>query len=166
MRDVRLSPDRELTADVAVVGAGLAGLSAARAVNEAGRAAIVLEARDRVGGRTLNQSIGDGKVVELGGQWIGPTQHRVMDLIGELGLETFPTHTSGANLFERRGRVRRYGGTIPRVSPVGLAETGLLLARVNRLARRVDTEAPWRAEKRRDEMSTPGDARPAPRRAP
>ena len=55
------------------------------------RDAIVLEARDRVGGRTLNEPIGDDKVVEIGAQWVGPTQDRVLALIGELGLETFPT---------------------------------------------------------------------------
>src|SRR5919201_165098 len=111
------------SAEVVVVGAGLAGLTAARALSAAGSTVAVLEARNRVGGRTLNEPIGDGKVVEVGGQWVGPTQRRVMEVIGELGLETFPTHTEGANLFERRGRLRRYRGAIPRVSPLGLAET-------------------------------------------
>jgi monoamine oxidase len=53
--------------DVIVVGADLAGLVAARRVTEAGRSVAVLEARDRVGGRVLNQEIGDGQVVEMGG---------------------------------------------------------------------------------------------------
>jgi monoamine oxidase len=138
-------PERELSVDVAVVGAGLAGLSAARRLAEAGSSVAVLEARDRVGGRTLNEPIGDGKVVELGGQWVGPTQHRVMGMIRELDLETFPTHTAGANLFERRRRLRRYRGPIPRLSPLGLAETQLVIARINRMAREVDCEAPWDA---------------------
>ena len=63
-------------ADVVVIGAGLAGLAAARALVAAGREVVVLEARDRVGGRTLNHDIGGGKVVELGGAWIGPSQDR------------------------------------------------------------------------------------------
>ena len=69
---------RERSADVVVVGAGLAGLAAARELRGAGRDVVVLEARDRVGGRTLNEPIGDGKVVEIGAQWVGPTQDRVL----------------------------------------------------------------------------------------
>src|SRR5687767_10629624 len=62
--------DRSMEADVVVVGAGFAGLAAARALVAAGRDVVVVEARDRVGGRVVNAEIGDGKVVEMGGQWI------------------------------------------------------------------------------------------------
>jgi monoamine oxidase len=133
--------------EVAVVGAGLAGLSAARALSAAGRECVVLEARDRVGGRTLNEPIGDGKIVELGAQWVGPTQDQIVGLIAELGLETFPTYSKGQNAFENRDSIRRYRGTIPKLNPVALAETGLALARLNRLARRVSPEAPWQTER-------------------
>jgi monoamine oxidase len=133
--------------DVVVVGAGLAGLSAARALTAAGKEVVVLEARGRVGGRVLNEPIGDGKIVELGGQWVGPGQRRMLELIDDLGLETFSTYTEGRNVFERRGRVRRYRGTVPRVSPLALAETGALIARLNRMARSVDPARPWAAER-------------------
>ncbi len=136
-----------LEVDVIVVGAGLAGLAAARRLLGAGREVVVLEARDRVGGRTLNEPIGDGKVVEIGAQWVGPTQDRVLRLLGELGLETFPTHAAGANLFERGGRLRRYSGTIPRTNPVGLAEVGVAMRRLNRMAAAVPPAAPWSAPK-------------------
>jgi monoamine oxidase len=134
-------------ADVAIVGAGLAGLAAARRLRAAGREVVVLEARDRPGGRVLNHPIGDGKVVELGAQWVGPTQDRVLALISELGLETFPTHGDGEHLFERNGRVRRHRGTIPRLNPLGLVETGVVLGRINRLARLVDPATPWTAKR-------------------
>ena len=137
--------DRET--DVAVVGAGLAGLAAARALRRSGCDVVVLEARDRVGGRTLNEPIGDGKVVELGAQWVGPTQDRVLALLAELGLETFPSYTRGENLFEREGVLVRYEGTIPKVNPLALAEVGLVMRRVNRMAAQVPPEAPWRAAK-------------------
>ncbi|HEX6714117.1 MAG TPA: flavin monoamine oxidase family protein [Thermoleophilaceae bacterium] len=133
--------------DVVVVGAGLAGLSAARALRAGGRDVVVLEARDRVGGRTVNEPIGDGKIVELGGQWVGPTQNRMYELIRELGLETFPTYDSGENVFEHGDAVRRYTGTIPKVSPIALAEVGLVIARLNRLAKTIQPDAPWTAKR-------------------
>ena len=73
----------QLEADVAIVGAGLAGLVAARRLVAAGKEPLVVEARERVGGRLLNEEIGDGKVVEVGGQWIGPTQERIAALAAD-----------------------------------------------------------------------------------
>jgi monoamine oxidase len=137
---------RELDADVVVVGAGLAGLAAARELERAGASVAVLEARDRVGGRVLSEPIGDDEQVEVGGQWVGPTQDRVLELIDELGLETFPTHSEGANLLELDGRLRRYSGTIPRVGPAVLADIALARWRVDRMARRVDPGAPWETD--------------------
>src|SRR5215208_7121249 len=124
----------QLDADVVVIGAGLAGLTAAREIQRAGSTAVVLEARDRVGGRTLNEPIGDGKIVEVGGQWVGPTQERMYALIAELGLETFATYSTGEHLFEHGERLIHYTGTIPKLNPVALAEVGVALARLNRLA--------------------------------
>ncbi len=139
-----MSPD----CDVAVVGAGLAGLTAARRLVWAGLDVRVLEARDRVGGRLLPHPLGPGAedVVELGGQWVGPTQHRAHALARDLGVATFPTYVTGENLFEdARGRVRRYRGTIPKLNPVVLADYGQAAVRLDRLARRVDPETPWLA---------------------
>src|SRR5215203_5847232 len=135
-------PEHE--ADVAVVGAGFAGIVAARELQKAGASVMVVEARDRVGGRVLNEPIGDGKIVEVGGQWVGPGQDRLYALARELGVETFRTHAAGENLIEFRGELKRYTGTIPRVSPAVLADVAQAQARLDRLARRVDVEAPWR----------------------
>ncbi|MET0614022.1 MAG: FAD-dependent oxidoreductase [Thermoleophilaceae bacterium] len=131
--------------DVVVVGAGLAGLAAASAVTAAGASVVVLEARDRVGGRTLNHDLGEGKVVEVGGQWIGPTQDRLAALARELGVETFPTYAQGHNLLEYGGSVRRYRGTIPRINPAVLVDVQQAQTRLNRLARKVPLDAPWEA---------------------
>jgi len=73
--------------DVVVVGGGLAGLSAARTLVKSGKSVAVLEARDRVGGRTLNHSLGGGKVVEVGGEFVGPTQDYTIGLANELGVK-------------------------------------------------------------------------------
>jgi monoamine oxidase len=136
-----MAPVRD--ADVVVVGAGFAGLAAARAVVAAGSEAVVLEARDRVGGRVVNAEIGDGKVVEMGGQWVGPTQDRIYAMAAELGVDTFPTHTDGDNLLRVGGKLRRYSGTIPRLNPVALLDVHLATRRLNRIAGRIDPERPW-----------------------
>lgn len=139
-------PDQQTRdADLVVVGAGLAGLSAARAAAGAGASVVVVEARDRVGGRTLNEDIGGGEVVEVGGQWIGPTQDRLAALARDLGVERFPTYGEGENVIEFGGRLRRYRGTIPRINPLVLIDVERAQRRLNRLARRVPLDAPWEA---------------------
>lgn len=140
------NPIDKAEVDVVVVGAGLAGLAAARLLARAGRSVLVLEARDRVGGRTLNEPVGDGEVVEVGGQWIGPTQRRMYALVDELDLSTFPTHGEGENLFEHGGRLGRYRGTIPKLDPLALADVAQAQYKIERLARKVAPEAPWSAQ--------------------
>ena len=136
-----------------MVGAGLAGLVAARELADAGQEVVVLEARERVGGRTVGLDLGDGQVVDGGAQWIGPTQDRVAELARSLGVETFPQHTAGANLLELRGRRRRYEGTIPKLPPHVLLDVELLRRRLDRMARRVSPEAPWEAPRELDEQT-------------
>jgi len=140
----------DLDCDVVVIGAGLAGLSAASELEAGGIDVRLVEARDRVGGRTLNHSVGDAPedVVELGGQWVGPTQHEVLRVAREVGLKTYPTHTDGENILEDdRGRISRYRGTIPRVNPIVMADYGQAALRLDRLAKKVSTEAPWTTPK-------------------
>ena len=133
------------SADVLIVGAGLAGLTAARAVAAAGRSVLVLEARDRVGGRVVNQDLGDGKVVEMGGQWAGPGQDRVLALAAELGIGTFATYDQGQKVLHFNGKRGTYSGTIPRLNPLVLADVGQAQARLEALARRVPLDEPWTA---------------------
>jgi monoamine oxidase len=134
-------------ADVVVVGAGLAGLAAARGLTAAGLDCVVVEARDRVGGRTLNHSIGGDRIVEVGGQWVGPTQTRVLELMRELGLESFPTYGRGEHVIEYDGALARYTGTIPKLSKRLLADFGQAQMKLDRMARRVPADAPWTAPK-------------------
>jgi monoamine oxidase len=135
--------------DAAVVGAGMSGLCAARRLRDAGRSVVVLEAQRRVGGRLLTERLPDGTPVDLGGQWIGPTQDRIARLCRELGVATYRTHTAGRNLLYARGRARPYRGTIPRTNPLALAALGLAMFRLDLLARAVPVEEPWRAPRAR-----------------
>lgn len=131
-------------ADVVVVGAGISGLVAARRLAAAGREVVVLEARDRVGGRTWTDTR-DGVRFERGGQWVGPGQPQIAALLRELDLHTFPTPTGGAQLLERRGAIRSYEGTIPPVGALNLLQLQATLEIVDRMRRQVDPARPWAA---------------------
>lgn len=131
--------------DVAVVGAGLAGLTAAQHVRAAGRSTIVLEARHRVGGRNLDHPLGGGQVVELGGQWAGPGQDRVLALARELGVHTFPTYSTGKSVYYRSGRVQTYEGDVPPADPAAIGQLETMILGLNSMAAGVSAERPWTA---------------------
>ncbi|HEU5037281.1 MAG TPA: flavin monoamine oxidase family protein [Nocardioides sp.] len=142
-----------MSTDVVVVGAGLSGLAAARRVAAAGRSVVVVEARDRVGGRTEAGRLSDGQWIELGGQWIGPTQDRMYELVAELGLETVPTYNDGDIVFglgRRTGRLPGRKGAVPRLNPFAIADLAQGTLRWARLARTVDLEQPWRTPHARE----------------
>lgn len=127
------APPASLKSDVIVVGAGLAGLTAARRLREAGQSVTVLEARTRVGGRTLSETVGDA-VFDLGGQWLGPDQPRMHALAREFDIALFPTFETGKKVLERDGRRTTYRGTIPRLPPWSLFALHRILRRLDRLS--------------------------------
>jgi monoamine oxidase len=129
-------------ADVVVVGAGFAGLSAARDLVRRGHDVVVLEGRDRVGGRSSTTTIA-GTPVDLGGTFVGPTQDAVIALAKELGCETVPTFSRGKNLIRWRGKVRSYRSTIPRLSIIELLDVSRIQWRFERVCRRVPVNQPW-----------------------
>lgn len=129
-------------ADVVVVGAGFAGLAAARELDKRGRDVVVLEGRDRVGGRSSTATIA-GVPVDLGGTFVGPTQDAVVAMAAELGCKTVPTHSRGKNLIRWRGKVRAYRSTIPRLSILELLDVSRIQWRFDRVSRRVPVDEPW-----------------------
>ncbi|MEX1179032.1 MAG: FAD-dependent oxidoreductase [Nitriliruptor sp.] len=134
-----------MSVDVVVVGGGLAGLVCARRLTEDGVRVQVLEARDRVGGRTENGALPDGQPIELGGQWIGPGQTRMYALLDELGLSTFPTYDEGAHVLHLGGDRRTFAGDTPPLGGFALADLAASLPRLHRQAGRIDPAAPWSA---------------------
>ena len=132
------------SADVVVVGAGFAGLAAARELVRRGRDVVILEGRDRVGGRSSTTTLA-GTPVDLGGTFVGPTQDAVVALAAELGCETTPTFSRGKNLIRWRGKVRSYRSTIPKLSIIELLDVSRIQWRFDRVSRRVPVDAPWKA---------------------
>ena len=141
---------QSLDADVCVVGAGFAGLTAALRLHQAGLAVMVLEAADRIGGRTYTQYLSDGTAIDRGGAWLGPGQDRAYALTAEMGVATYPTWARGENVLVVKGVARRYRGTTPlTIGPLQLANLGVAIARLDRLAKKVPLDAPWEAARAR-----------------
>jgi monoamine oxidase len=138
-------------ADVIVVGAGLAGLTAARNVLKAGKSVLVLEARDRVGGRMLNYELRGGGETERGGTFIGPTQNHLLALSKEFGVGTFDVYDTGDNVYIADGQRSTYSdqgvtGTAP-LDPAILADLALVVQQLDTMSTEVPVDAPWTAGK-------------------
>jgi monoamine oxidase len=131
-------------ADVVVIGAGLAGLTAARELVAAGLSVAVLEARDRVGGRLLNHDLGDGQVTEIGGQFVGPTQDHILALAKDVGVAAYRATVPGESVYVHGGTARRFSGSTP-PDPLALPDMGIALARIAKAVGKVDPKAPWQA---------------------
>ena len=139
------------SADVIVVGAGLAGLTAAREVAKKGRSPLVLEARDRVGGRVLNHTLQSGGYSELGGMFAGPTQDHIQALAKEVGVGTFPTYNTGNNVFiGGDGRREEFPsdsplGTAP-ADPVVAPDIALSVTQLDHMAEGFPVNSPWSSD--------------------
>lgn len=133
-------PDNAIL-DVAIIGAGLSGLTAARDLDRAGCGAfVVLEARDRVGGRTYNHDLGGGRISEGGGEWIGPGQTAIADLARELGIATFKSYYKGKTAY--------LVGDACYAEDLGTGGAGAgdaIVAKLNAMARAIPEAKPWTA---------------------
>jgi monoamine oxidase len=138
-------------ADVIVIGAGFAGLTAARELAQKGVSVLVLEARDRVGGRVLNHPIGGGQVIDVGGQWTGPGQDRIRALGEEMGVPSFPTPGADMKHIDYvDGQRLEHTGSLPDRDQDALNEVVKAIATLNDMAQEVPPEAPWTAPRARE----------------
>jgi monoamine oxidase len=136
---------RHLSAHVVVVGAGMAGLTAARQLAAAGRDVVVLEAQRRVGGRVQNHRVAPGVITELGGEFVGPTQDHVLALAARLGIGTFKTYNEGNNVLFLNGRRSLYPAS-PGVSPDPDFQAAVAAGlKLDAMAAEVPVDRPWRA---------------------
>jgi monoamine oxidase len=130
--------------DVVVVGAGFAGLVAAADVRAAGRSVTVLEARDRVGGRTETVRL-SGAELDIGGQWTGPGQDQLARLASELRVPTYPQPTEGdaVVVLPDGTAVRTATGLAEALDGTALGQLAEAMAAMDALAGTVDVDAPW-----------------------
>ncbi|GAT87159.1 Putrescine oxidase [Paenarthrobacter nicotinovorans] len=141
---------QNLDRDVVIVGAGPSGLTAARELKKAGLSVAVLEARDRVGGRTWTDTI-DGTMLEIGGQWVSPDQTALMDLLDELGLKMYPRYRDGESVYiGADGKRTQYTGDTFPVNETTKAEMDKLVAILDELAAEIGPTEPWAHPKARE----------------
>jgi monoamine oxidase len=140
-------PRKKRRVEVAIVGAGLAGLTAARELTKAGHEVCVLEARDRVGGRTLTHHVSKTVIAEAGGEYIGPTQNHIAALAKQMGVKTFKTYNVGDDVQYLRGQASRYPASGLPTDPD--VQQGIIAAitQLNPMAAQVPVGEPWKAKR-------------------
>ncbi|KAE8214932.1 hypothetical protein CF327_g1734 [Tilletia walkeri] len=141
------------TLDAIVIGGGFSGLSTAKTLAAAGKSYLVLEARDRTGGRVKNAQLPGGGYTEVGGEFFGPTQDYSLGLAKELGVAVYPTYNSGKNVWYRNGyrglsdAAGLFGSVIPAVDPISLLQLVTAQSDLNKMAKSVNVAEPWKSSK-------------------
>ncbi|KAL6252669.1 hypothetical protein RBB50_000388 [Rhinocladiella similis] len=133
------------TYDCIIVGGGYSGLAAAKSLREAGKDVLILEARDRVGGRVWTEHFPDGRYEDHGAAFFGVQQDQMYALAREFNIHTFDVVTEGQSVLRRAGKPCRYSGLIPPLSYLALLDTGLSVNRFEVMAEKINLEEPWKS---------------------
>jgi monoamine oxidase len=145
----RIGRDGRAKADVAIVGAGFAGLTAANELQRRGKSVIVLEARNRVGGRAHNHELGGGEVSDTGATFVGPTQNHILRLARRFDVGKFPTFNDGDNVYYRDGTRLTYSDATPTgivpPDPTIAPDAAAVVVQLDEMSTEVPVDAPWQA---------------------
>lgn len=129
--------------DTIIIGGGFSGIAAARILHKKNKSFIVLEARERLGGRVCTKRFENEQYLDFGGQWIGPTQDRMYALCKEYGVDYYETYNEGYNILDFDQKVKKYRGLIPKIDIISLLNLDWLLRKMERMAKGIPASKPW-----------------------
>ncbi|WP_078542952.1 flavin monoamine oxidase family protein [Litchfieldia alkalitelluris] len=127
--------------DIVIVGAGLAGLAAALECKKRNSSFVVLEARNRPGGRAHTIHMSDGYNIDLGAHWVSKNHTRVRELIKQFNLQSTPTYNSGQTIFEINGKIRKGAGLKP-LTTLGKLDLYMLKTKLKKLIEKLPKGVP------------------------
>lgn len=132
--------------DAVIIGAGLSGLMSALTLQEQGKSFLILEAKNRIGGRMENGTSQDGTAFDLGAQWISPHQPRVQSLVKKLGLTLVKTHVDGKTIYDLDGKLKATKSKLPPLPVSSLIDLALFQRRLTKALRGFPDENPWTSD--------------------
>ena len=138
----------EGSVEVIVIGGGISGLCAAKLLSlEHGVSVVVLEARDRVGGRTYTVQDPKFKYTDLGGAYVGPTQNRILRVAKELGVQTYKVYNEGKTVEFLGGKRRVFAGDVSTWNPIAILDYYHMIRTLDKMGEEIPLDEPWKAPK-------------------
>ncbi|KAJ7383789.1 hypothetical protein OS493_026323 [Desmophyllum pertusum] len=138
----------EKSVQMIVIGGGISGLCAAKLLAlEHGISVTVLEARNRVGGRTNTLEDPKFKYTDLGGAYVGPTQNRILRVAKELGVQTYKVYNQGSTVELLDGKRRVFAGDVSTWNPIAILDYYNMIRVLDKMGEEIPLDQPWNAPK-------------------